>query len=380
MIAIHDPHIPGLADLCPETLRRITGADDVALLRLRYRAGKRAILHLSTDLGEGAVWFSQGDKASSLAKRNKTTSSFDPASKALFEAFPNDHRLPQIRTFVEGFETIGPALIGGTPKGPPVLLRYRPGLSCTFRCEVSEGAPVFVKLTDDDRQMRTAELNRQMACHLADGPAGIAPVIGTAPKFRAVAYAAAPGRSLEACLVETGNFGAVAQAIDALGQFWAMPLTPERHLSVDALVARAADAVLLISATVPEAAAPVEDRLARIRRQRPRLALRPIHADIKLEHLFIDARRTTLIDTESVSLGPSDYDLAQLFGRLLQAELDGTIPRPIVERATATVVSAAGSTFEWCLSIVALRLAKFHAQRPAPDAACKIRAILERLS
>lgn len=380
MIAIDDPHLPGLADLGPEALRRITGAGEVALMRFRYRAGNRAILHLATDLGEGTVWFFQGEKARKLASRNRSTSSFDAATQALFEAFPNDHRMPQIRRFLESYDKIAPALIGGTPKAAPVMLRYRPGLSCTFRCECADGRAVYVKLAADDGQMRTAEFNRQMAAHLAGGATRIAPVIGIAPDFGAVAYAAAPGRPLDACLAGAhGGLDAITGAIDALGRFWAMPLTPDRYLSADALLARAADAVSLAMVTVPEAAKPVAERLAWLRQHPPRLALRPIHADVKLEHLFIDAGKTTFVDTESVSLGPPDYDLAQLYGRLWQAERAGLLPRPTVEKAAALVKAAAGPSFGWCLSVVALRLARFDAQRPAPDAAIKIRGILERL-
>lgn len=48
MLTIDDAHLPGLADLSQKRLRDITGAQEVDLLRLRYRPGKRAILHVAT--------------------------------------------------------------------------------------------------------------------------------------------------------------------------------------------------------------------------------------------------------------------------------------------------------------------------------------------
>ena len=259
MIAIHDPKLPGLSGLDAAALQRITGAEDVSLMRFRYRAGKRAILHLETEAGEGSVWFFQGDKARRLARRNKPTARYDRASEALYETFPNDHRMPQIRAFLDDYARVARELIGGRPAGAPDLLRYRPGLSCTFRCRRADGVAVYVKLINDDSPARLAEMNRQMVAHLAASSVSVAPVIGIAPE-------------------------------------------------------RAAECVDMTRLTVPAMTDAVARVFARLEADPPRLAMRPIHADVKLEHLFIDAGQTTLIDTESVSLGPPDYDLAQLFG------------------------------------------------------------------
>lgn len=380
MIAIDDPNLPGLAELDATALRRITGAEYVSVVRFRYREGKRAILHLCTEGGEGSVWFFQGDKAKRLARRNKRTARYDAPSEALFEAFPCDHRMPQIRAFLDNYERVAPNLIGGKPSGRPALLRYRPGLSCTFRCCLEGGDPVYVKLINDDSPTRLARINHQMVSRLDGSPVSIAPIIGTAPEFDAIAYAAAEGQPLDAALSETGDASRVAQAIDALRGFWKIDLTPRRVLSVDALRERGAESVALISTTVPAVAQTARRTMARLDGRPPHFHLRPIHADMKLEHLFVAGDNTTLIDTESVSLGPPDYDLAQLYGRLWQAELEGQLQRELVETASAAVKAEAGDSFDWCLDVVALRLAKFYAQRPTPDAADKIRAILDRLS
>ena len=379
MIAIHDPDLPGLTELDATTLRRITGAEDVSVMRFRYREGKRAILHLCTEGGEGSVWFFQGDKAKRLARRNKRTARYDAPSEALFETFPNDHRMPQIRAFLDDYDRIAPDLLGGDPSERPELLRYRPGLSCTFRCRLMNGEAVYVKLINDDSPARLAEMNHQMVSHLAETSVSVAPIIGSAPDYDAIAYAAAAGWPLDAALAETGDTAVVDRAIDALREFWQLKIAPTRPLTADALRKRGAESCALTSLTVPASAPAARRTLERLDARTPHFDLCPIHADMKLEHLFIDREKATLIDTESVSLGPPDYDLAQLFGRLWQAELEGQLPRDLVEEAAARVRTEAGDNFAWCLDVVALRLAKFYAQRPTEDAAEKINAILDRL-
>lgn len=380
MIAIHDPELPGLSHLDTETLRRITGSQDVSVMRFRYRSGKRAILHLSTEAGEGSVWFFQGGKARRLARRNKQTARYDAPSEALYEVFPNDHRMPQIREFLPDYARLAPDLIGGRAKGPPELLRYRPGLSCTFRCHRADGCAAYVKLINDDSPTRLAEMNRQMVSHLAGWPLSVAQVVSTAPSHSAIAYAAAPGRSLDVGLADNSDASLVRLALEALRHFWRMRLTPARHLTSDTLHRHGAECAAVTSVIVPAAATFVDRVMARLEAGTPKLAMRPIHGDMKLEHLFTDGDRITLIDTESVSLGPPDYDLAQLYGRLWQAELEGRLSRDVVERASRIVRAEAGEGFDWCLDVVALRLAKFYAERATADAADRIEAIVDRLS
>jgi len=380
MIAIEDAHLPGLSDLGPEALHRITGRTKVELLRLRYRAGKRAILHLGSEEGEGVVWFFQGDKASRLARRHKTTARYDETTGAFFEPFPHDHRMPQIRAFLEDYDATIPDLIGARPSGAPKLLRYRPGLSCTFRCIGGDGRTAYVKLINNDDPLRLAEMNRHMVTCLTGSPVSVAPVIGTAPRYSAIAYAAAAGDALDAVLARSSDQGVIRQAIDALRRFWKLDVIPDRVQTEKDLLERAAESAAFACLTVPEAMGPVMRALGRLKRTMSPLALCPIHADMKLEHLFIDGDRTTLIDTESVSLGPPDYDLAQLYGRLWQAELEGQLSENVVAPAAREVRSAAGDGFDWCLGIVALRLAKYYTQRPSEGTATKISGILERLS
>jgi hypothetical protein len=94
--------------------------------------------------------------------------------------------------------------------------------------------------------------------------------------------------------------------------------------------------------------------------------LRPIHADMKLDHAFLSGSTTTLIDTESLSLGDPDYDLAKLEARLRMAVITGRISPEAGEAARAEILQFAGPHYDWFLICAKLQCAKFFAQRLDP--------------
>ena len=383
MLKIDDAHLPGLADLTQDRLRAITGADDVDVLRLRYRAGKRAILHIAAQTGternEGTLWFFKGDKGKRLARRNKKTARFDANAQALFEPFPNDHRMPQIRTFLDRFEMVVPRLTGYRADGAPQLLRYRPGLSCTFRCPLQGKPAAFVKLINDDDPVRLCASNRTMQSALACSDVSVAKALGLDCQISAIAYDTAPGLPLDEILALASDLSAFTLAMTALRSFWQAPILPERQMGPNTLLQRAGESADFVAVTAPDCAGAVADVVSELKVAPPKSDLQPIHGDMKLEHLFLDGKKVTLIDTESVSMGLPDYDLAQLYGRLWQAEFEGQLSREKVAVACAMVRAEAGPDFDWCLGVVTVRLAKYYAQRPAPGMSQAINSILERL-
>lgn len=383
MLTIEDTRIPGLADLSQERLRAITGADEVDLMRLRYRPGKRAILHVATRTdahrNEGTLWFFGGGKAKRIARRNKRVSHFDPDTQALFEAFPQDHRMPQIRSFLDGYKVILPHMTGSEAGAAAVLLRYRPGLSCTFRCALDGQPPAFVKLINDDDPVRLRDANRAMQDALAASDLSVAPVLGIDAELGAIAYGSASGVPLDTVLAGSSSLTPLKRTITGLKQFWSAPIAPARMMGPDMLLTRTRESADFVAVTTPSCHADIATILERLEATIPDAPLCPIHGDMKLEHVFLGEGRVTLIDTESVSLGFADYDLAQVYGRLWQAELEGRLPTYVAEAGSAYVVSQAGPAFEWCLGVVAVRLAKFYAQRPGSGTVASIRAIMERL-
>ena len=100
---LRDPGLPVLETLGPADLDRIAGAAGVRLLRLRHRSGERPIMHVAWGAaqvaGQGAIWIYPGDKTQRLARRIPGAR-LDAASGALFQAFPQDHRMPLLAAFL----------------------------------------------------------------------------------------------------------------------------------------------------------------------------------------------------------------------------------------------------------------------------------------
>lgn len=111
---IDDAALPILNDLSSEALSKMTGVPNTGLLRLRYRQGKRAILHVTSPAGEGALWAFAGDKGRRIARRNRG-SRLDDQTGTVFDPFPNDHRLPEIAALLRSWQAVAPALIGTDP-------------------------------------------------------------------------------------------------------------------------------------------------------------------------------------------------------------------------------------------------------------------------
>ncbi|MGL4311879.1 MAG: hypothetical protein ACRCSU_15475 [Paracoccaceae bacterium] len=388
--AIDDPALPGLAQLSAETLARITGAEDVQLLRLRYQPGARAVLHVaftrrgSRKADEGAIWFFAGNKAARLA--SKTAGAIhDDATAALFQAFPQDHRLPQLTRFTEIADELAPGVIGGRQRQPPEALRYRPGLSATFRWVRQDGACFYAKLLPNEDVRLLSQRNALLAGALTAGRPisevmlAVPPVSGIAPDLGVIAYASAPGHPLDRMLAGASaptTASLIAQVVGALPALWSCSIVPPRVLDRAALLARAEQAVQMTRLVGQGALELSLAALDRLLVQRPRVRLRPIHADMKLEHAFVHGQEVTLVDMESLSLGDPDYDLAAVEARLQMAALTAAITGDQLAAARTVLRHAAGPDYGFFLGCARLQCARFFAQRLHPEAAMMIHRIL----
>ncbi|MFN5997761.1 MAG: phosphotransferase [Paracoccaceae bacterium] len=372
---LRDRDLPPLAALGRADLSRITGHAGTRLLRLRYQPGARAILHVAlgskADAPEGSIWFFAGTKAEKLAQEHPDAQ-FDPVSGALFQAFPQDHRLPHLAQFVALAAEYAPRLIGGPARAAPDLMRYRPGLSATFRWTRDDGQVFYVKQTAEMRVSAQA----QALANLADAARGRAisftPVAGLVPDLGLIAYASAPGLPLEAQMTDA----AVAQVLYALRSLWSLPVVPGRVLDRKALLDRAHRAQQLVAPFDPQAGQCAADLVARLESWTVPVRLRPIHADMKLEHVFLSGRQTTLIDIESLSLGDPDYDLAALDARVTMAQLTGNMTNPGAEAARQQIRKTAGPGYMWFLTCARLQCARFFAQRLDPATIPILRQVL----
>ena len=195
-----DPELPALTTLRQADLDRITGRIGTRLLRARYQPGARAILHVALgpapELHEGSIWFYAGTKAQGLARR-LPDARLDAKTGALFQAFPQDHRMPQLAHFLDQAMQLAPDLLGGPAAGPPRLIRYRPGLSATFRWTATDGRVVYVKQTPTEDVAAHAATVAELDRELRRAHFGFTPVTGMIPDLGLIAYAAAEGTALD---------------------------------------------------------------------------------------------------------------------------------------------------------------------------------------
>lgn len=369
----HDPVFPALATLTSEDLRRITGASHVTVLRVRHQPGTRAVLHVAlgteAQRREGVIWFLWPEKITRLA-RSHPSLQVDAATGAAFEAFPNDHRMPELARFLADRAAVAPQLFGHSAGGDPVLLRYRPGLSATFRWMADTGVPHFVKVARKARVQEQAEVVDALTSQLEGSPLMVAGVAGYAPDHSAIAYRSALGIPFDQSVHDQDPTEVTRQTqklVAALGELWMcrMPMLP--ILDTEGYLHRAMRCVEIISTADLEAGNMARSRLREAAKAMPRLRHCPIHADMKPDHAFMSENLVTLIDTESLQLGDPDYDLALLDARLDVAVAEGRLDQDRSGLIRAGIRQASGPDYGWFLGLCTLHAAKYFAQRSSPD-------------
>lgn len=369
------PVLPTYAEIGQMDLDRTTGYPGTRLLRLRYQPEARAILHVAlgtaADAPEGSIWFFAGHKAETLALR-QPHATFDPQTGALFQAFPHDHRLPVLATFVASAQDHAIRLIGGPARTAPVLVRYRPGLSATFRWTRADGTTFFVKHSPETGVTAQAQTLRNLADAARGLGLGFPDVAGMLPELGTIAYSAVPGVALSATLCDRD----VAQVLGALRTLWTLPVVPGNMLDRAAHLAHAARQQRLIALFDEEAGRLAADLLARLDVWHVPVHLRPIHADMKLEHAVLSGRQTYLIDMDSLALGDPNYDLASLDARITLARLVGLVDDVGAEGAIQQVRQLASPSYMWFLACARLKCATFLATRPDPQNIPILRRIL----
>lgn len=370
-----DPELPTFAALRQANLGRITGHAGTRLLRLRYQPEARAILHVALGAGadapEGAIWFYAGRKAESLAGKLQHAR-FDPATGALFQTFPHDHRLPDLASFVLAADEFATRLLGGPAGAAPVLVRYRPGLSATFRWTRADGAVFFVKHTMETEVTTQAQTLRNLADEARGRGLGFSAVAGLVPELGLIAYAAVPGVPLSEAPCDRD----VTQVLGALKTLWSLPVVPEKMLDRKALLVRASRAHRMIALFDEEAGHLAADLVARLEDWRVPVRMRPIHADMKLEHAVLSGRETCLIDMDSLALGDPNYDLASLEARIALARLLGQISQPAAEGGVHLVRQLASPDYPWFLACARLKCATFLATRLDPETLPALRRMI----
>lgn len=377
-----DPVLHGLQTLSEDDLARITGAAPVEVLRLRHHPGLRAALHVALGAGksrqEGVVWFLSPEKLSHL-RRTRPHLRFDEERSAAFEAFPMDHRLPELAPFLRDFAALAQQLLGCSARSTPQLVRYRPGLSATFRWMSDMGEPFFVKVARKMQTRAQADLHGGLGCQIEGSILSLPRVAGHSEDRGIIAYAAARGESLEDVLAD-GDEGAIKAALthchEALRVLWSCEAPALPIMLLDDYLRAARRAAKLIHDADAEAGQQARRIIAACEANPPPFRHVPIHADLKADHLFIEPSRITMIDTESMKLGDPDFDLALLDARLDLGSLIGSFSPAACITARKVLWQAAGPNFLWFHGLARINAAKFLALRDGAAAGPDIRKVL----
>lgn len=377
-----DPALAGLQSLTESDLARITGQGPVEVLRLRHHPGLRAALHVAYGPGkhrhQGVIWFLSPTKLTHL-KATRPHLRIDAARSAAFEAFPMDHRLPELAAFLDCSDVLAPMLIGGSARALPQLVRYRPGLSATFLWLSDKGARYFVKVARKMDSLAHAELQGHLRRQIEGSMLTLPAVTGCIGDRGLIAYAAAQGESLEH-LMALGDAEVITDAVsrchEALQVLWTCDAPELLGMEVEDYLGPARRAAALIAEADAEAGALAKEIIASRETTAPTLRKVPIHADLKPDHLFLEPSRVTLIDTESLKRGDPDFDLALLDARLDLGPLTGTFSDAAVVAARQVMRAAAGPNTEWFQGLARIQAAKFLAQNIGSGASANILKIL----
>lgn len=378
----HDPALPALRGLTPPDLHRITGSDRVEVLRLRHHPGLRAALHVALGAGagrrEGVIWLLGPEKLSRL-KAKRPHLQVDQTSTAAFELFPQDHRLPELAPFLQESQSLAEGLMGAPAAAAPNLVRYRPGLSATFRWLSTAGTSHFVKVARNADTARQAALQDRIRSQIEGSVLALPAVTGLLPAQGVIAYSAAQGVSLEDVLAASHDRDVSLSCdllLEALQVLWTCDLPELPANDLHDYLRPARRSAHLIAQTDPVAGETAYALVSAAEKAPPVLQQVPIHADLKPDHVFLQPTCATLIDTESLKRGDPDFDLALLDARLDLGPLTGAFSVAARDGARKALARGFGPNFAFFRNIARIHTAKFLVLHRGSDAIRDVRAIL----
>jgi len=372
LLNIKDLKLPALDSFDQAMLSSITERANVELLRFRYRPGKRAVLHIAANsdrssvADEGVIWFFAGDKGRRLARKHPG-SFYHESTGALYESFPQDHRLPELSSFVTNVATMANEYIGCELITSPKLERYRPGISATFSCRMRNGKLCFGKVIAGENVSLIAEQNAQLSTALSQTGVSVAQVRHSHPAGRIIVYEAAAGTALDDLLGIADSESSrllTRRTVLALRRLSSVNGLNPRLLGRKALLARAQRACEIIRVTDTVAGELAEKLFQRMQSTTVVHRTQLIHGDMKPEHVFMTDDQVTFIDTESLSLGDPDYDLSKLEARMVAAHLMGNLNKEKLDVICDELRRFVTMHYHWYLDAAVLQTAKFFAQRP----------------
>ena len=281
-----------------------------------------------------------------------------PELHMLVQVFPFDRRLPNLSSILEGspmrdLESLLLDLLGpGTWQVEHRTIeptRYRTELGAalryTIRARERRSSDVrslrcYVKVYRDDRGAKTAHILQSLSHEGAGGrwPFSIVRPIAYLDQLRTLVLEEASGRSLTQLLTEGADpestLQPVAQAVAAFNQGDFVIPRHESHAKQMEDVRLAAD---LVRWARPELRSAVEAIAASVAKGIEEVPSRPIHGDLKPDHVFLSGKRIMFIDLDAAATADPVRDPAHL-----AAYLTGRVG---LQDARPTTVSAASEAF-----------------------------------
>ncbi len=334
----------------PEFLPEVI-AGSCNVTRFRYRQSKRAIVLYEARAEDDqnprrlfAGYLYAGDKGERIAKglsrkqsgahgnsSSKPSHAYLKDQKLLLLPFPYDHKMPGLAQFLSSLSSsslrIGPDRRCLGALSNPDVMRYRPGLRATVRVEVNQSKSsstdksnlMFVKFSAEEDAGTAVRQQTRYARQLGRPNQGLtidAP-IAKCGQTGAVIYAHATGRTLQDEAGLHGNYQRMAEiSADAIHRLHTAEAEGLPAANSERMARRLTRAASLIAWACPDTAPLSNEIVANINQQFSSLQARPVHGDLKPEHIFVDGEQVTLIDNESIELGDPAFDLGRLLARL----------------------------------------------------------------
>jgi phosphotransferase family enzyme len=266
--------------------------------------------------------------------RSFEPTSFIPELDMAVEVFPYDRRLPQLGRVLDGaMRELEPLLLASLGPGqwraaPPTVepTRYRTEMGAVLRYGLlaresgtgrSETLRCYVKVYRNQRGEETFERLRSWTREARQGYGLVRPIAYWS-ELRTLVLEEAPGISLQEVLRRDGDpLAVVRAAAGAAAAFNQDDLGVTRSCALpDQLdqLKRATDIVLW---ACPEMRVEVQAIAAAVVAGLSEVPPRPIHADLKPDHVFLSDGRVVFVDLDSVVLGDPVRDPAHFCSYLL---------------------------------------------------------------
>ena len=257
--------------------------------------------------------------------------SYIPELDMVVEVFPFDRRLPQLGRALSAISRdVVPLLIDRLGPGRWLTestiepTRYRTELGAAFRCTIAareaEGGRVatrrcYAKVYRDERGNETFKLLQSWWRRARPGGAySLNAPIAYWDDLRTLLLEEAEGRCLREIVLEDGDpIQALRVAARGLTLFHQNHLRPGRVFRLVDLLGGVSRASAQVQWACPQIAMEVRDITSIVTSRLQDVPPTPIHADLKLEHIFLCEGRTRFIDLDSVALGDPARDPAHFY-------------------------------------------------------------------